>query len=135
VPLLPGFPDAEFEICQVLPNAVEGLTADTVTPSVWPTANGWCFARVTRTGGGDDRITDTSRVTIDVFAATRANASAYAEAVRQYLTQEGCVGVFDTITCDIAPRDIRWNDANTPRRFVADYTATARRSDESSSSS
>lgn len=87
MPLLAAFPDAEYELCQVIPNAAAGLKADTVTPADWTGMLPFC--RVTRTGGGDDRITDTSFITVDVFAATRAAAVSTFEAIRQYLTQEG----------------------------------------------
>lgn len=124
--LLAAFPDAEYELCQVLPDAVSGLKADTVTPADWTGMLPFC--RVTRTGGGDDRITDTSFLTVDVFAATRAEAMTTFEAVRQYLTQEGGVGVFDLITSiGGGPKDLPWNDQNNPRRLVAEFVAAARR--------
>lgn len=126
MPLLGAFPDVEHAVCQILPDAVSGLTADTVTPASFTILP---FARVVCHGGSDDRITDTSRVTIDYFAATRALAVAGAESVRQYLTKEGghpSVGI-DAVTTDSKPQDIPWNDANTPRRFVASYRITARR--------
>lgn len=126
MPLLAAFPDVEYELCRLIPDAVSGVKADTVTPADW-TGN-LPFCRVTRTGGGDDRITDTAFITVEFFAATRTAAMAGFEAVRQYLTQEETPGVFDTITAASGgPKDIPWNDANTPRRLIGEFVATTRR--------
>lgn len=126
MPLLGAFPDVEQALCQLLPDAVEGITCDSVPPSAFTSSN-LPFARVVCHGGTDDRITDVSRVTIDYFAASRALAAAGAEAIRQYLTQEGGIGPFDVITTDSKPQDIPWNDANTPRRFVVSFRVPTRR--------
>lgn len=131
---LAAFPDIEQALWLLLPNAVDGLTAGSVTPA--DLASHLPFARVICHGGGDDSITDTSRVTIDIFAATRAAAMATAETVRQYLTQPGGPGdPFDIITTDSKPQDIPWNDANNPRRVSASYRVDCRRQDASSDSS
>lgn len=126
MPLLAAFPDEEQALSQLLEDQFDGLTVDSVTP---PDFTGLLpFARVVCHGGADTRITDVSRITVDYFAATRADAKTGAEAVRQFLTQEGGPGrPFDVITTDSKPQDIPWNDANTPRRFTASYRCPSRR--------
>lgn len=127
--VLDDYPDIEAALVQLLPNAVDDLTADGVTPADF--TGKLPFARVVCHGGSDDGITDTSRVTIDYFAATRALAQSGSEAVRQYLTQLGGLQigsvVIDQITTDSKPQNIPWNDSNSPQRFVASYKPTARR--------
>lgn len=127
--VLPGFPDIEQVICQALEDEFDGLSADTTTP---PDFTGKLpFARVVCHGGGDDGITDTSRLTIDYFHATRADAQPGVEAVRQFLTQRGGFTVNGTVIdigrTDTKPQDIPWNDANNPRRFVYSCALDARR--------
>ncbi|WP_242882583.1 tail completion protein gp17 [Actinomadura litoris] len=85
--------------------------------------------RVRRIGGSDDRITDTGRVDVDVYAATRAAAHALAEQVRQLLLAGPHVlpgGVIDRVVTEAAPHAVTHPDPAT-RQVTATYRATARR--------
>lgn len=87
------------------------------------------FIRITRTGGGDDRITDNARVSIDAFAGTRADSYTLAEAVRQKMlvwpiVLSNCV--IDRIITTTGPMEVPWGDVNVRRR-VATYTVSTRR--------
>lgn len=88
------------------------------------------FARVSRFGGSDNLITDTARVDVDCFAATRAEAYAAAEQVRQRLLCAphviDTVGTIDRAATLTSPNEVPWADPNL-RRFTASYSLTSRR--------
>lgn len=87
------------------------------------------FIRITRVGGGDDRITDNARVSVDAFAGTRADSYTLAEAIRQKMllwpiVLSNCV--IDRIITTTGPMEVSWGDVNVRRR-VATYTVSTRR--------
>ena len=88
------------------------------------------YVRVARFGGGDDRFTDTARVDVDCFAATRVVAFSTAEEVRQRLLDYPHVvtdvGTLDYVSTLTSPHEVAWQDPDV-RRFTASYEITARR--------
>lgn len=125
---LPGFPDLETAILDALADLVGGTDhTGTVTPADLQAK--LPFIRARRFGGADDFITDAARIDVDYFAATRAEAWAGAEAVRQRLISRPLVvgsAVIDKVTTTSGPIEVPWDDPNT-RRVTAAYTASARR--------
>jgi hypothetical protein len=125
---LASFPDIETAIMDLLEDLVG---TDSIGTSTTPDlGNLLPFIRVTRFGGADDRITDTARVDIDVFGATRPDAYPLAETVRQRMlaaphTVNGVV--IGTVTTDAAPTEVPWDD-QLIRRWTASYQVKARRS-------
>lgn len=123
---LTGFPDTEAALLAVLVDlAGNGTITPTNLADVLP------FVRVMRFGGSDDLLTDTARVDVDCFAATRPAAQSLAEAVRQRMLSyphvvDG-VGTIDYATTDLAPNEVPWSDSQSVRRFTASYTVTTRR--------
>lgn len=62
--------------------------------------------RVTRVGGGDDRVTDTARVVVETYGRTREEARALAEATRQRFGRRRArtaVGIMDRAVTEVAP--------------------------------
>lgn len=127
---LTDFPDIEAELIALL-GAIEGVIgAGTVTPSSLGADGSMPFVRVQRTGGGDNLITDSAKVSIDAFGATRSDAYLLAEQIRQLLLTnpivlEGCV--IDHVSTGTGPVDIPWGDTTNVRRYNAAYTLSARR--------
>lgn len=129
------FPDAELVTRAVLlaePGLVEGLTVGTEVPADPAGSMSWLpFVRVTCIGGADDRITDTSRVTVTAFAVTKVAAAQLAELVRQRLTTRPVrtdAGVLDRAVTDSKPQQIPYSDNPPPFAYTASYAVTARRS-------
>ncbi|MBQ1047854.1 hypothetical protein KBX50_05195 [Micromonospora sp. C51] len=89
------------------------------------------FIRITRRGGGSDRLNDYASVEVDVFADQYGGddgAEALAERVRQFLTGAPRAVppvVFDRITCVSGPTERPW--APEVRRFGAAYLVVSRR--------
>jgi len=120
------FIDIETAVMDLLADLATGGIG-TVTPSNLNTS--MPFVRVTRIGGGDTRITDTARVDVDAFGATRTVAYNLAEACRQRLISGPHVtapGVLDSVTTDAGPHEVPWGDP-TIRRFTASYSVSSRR--------
>lgn len=118
------FPDIEAGLLELL---ADFGTCGTVVPA---DLDGTLpFVRVSRFGGGDDRISDTGFVDIDTFAVRRADAYQLAESVRQRLISGPhvlTVGTFDVVGTNTGPHEVPW--ANTGvRRFTAAYQVTTRR--------
>lgn len=83
--------------------------------------------------GSDDRITDTPRVGIDVFAPTRTIGLPRAEAVRQRMlaaphavTTPSGVVVIDSVRTGQRPVEIPYGDSQV-RRWESSYTVELRR--------
>lgn len=129
--VLTPFPDIE-RVLVVLLGAIEGVAgAGAVTPSNLGADDSMPFIRVQRTGGGDDLITDSAKVSIDAFGATRDDAYSLAEQIRQILLKNPIVAngyVIDHVATGVGPTDIPWGaDASNVRRFNASYTLSVRR--------
>ena len=86
------------------------------------------FIRAARIGGADDLITDHPRLTVDVFAETRAQARDISETIRQRLTSgPNRVGevLLDKAITLVGPQEIPWSPA--VRRYSASYQVSVRR--------
>lgn len=86
------------------------------------------FIRIGRIGGTDDLITDRPRITIDVFSATRAEARAISETIRQRLIYDPAridSVIFDKTITLVGPQEIPWSPA--VRRYSASYQVSVRR--------
>ncbi|KAB2344878.1 tail completion protein gp17 [Actinomadura rudentiformis] len=124
------WPDIEELLLHVLADLTTG-TVVTVTPP--DLQQHLPVIRVRRLGGSDNRVSDTARVDVDVYAATRAEAHALGEAVRQRLLVAPHVvagpsgGVIDRVVTEVAPHSVTHPDPGT-RRVTATYRTTARRS-------
>lgn len=123
---LADFPDVEKCLVQLLADiAPTGTETPPNLQSVLP------FLRVTCIGGSDNFVTDTSRFDVHAFAATKADASQLAGRVRQRLLGKPHVGqgwVLDRVTTLVKPHEQSYVDDPPPWRYVASYSASARRS-------
>jgi hypothetical protein len=131
VTALVSFPDAERAVCDLL--ASLGTTG-TETPAALQSE--LPYIRVTRTGGADDRVTDTATVSVDVFAADATTAKAVAEQARQRLTMgpflsdvpfatgHGRVDRARTVT---GPQMLPPSDGDDMRLAAASYQVSLRR--------
>lgn len=131
---LASFPDVELLTRSVLaadPPLVDGLTIGTEVPADPEGTLSWLpFLRVGCHGGSDDRITDTSHVDVDAFAATKGEAAQLAELVRQRLITRPVktdVGVLDRASTNPKPQQVHYTDNPPPYMYSAGYTVTARR--------
>lgn len=132
---LAAFPDVEVSLRAVLGDLVPDADHIGVETPADPTGSlTWLpFIRVGVFGGSDNLITDTSRLDVETFAATRAEARDLAEAARQRMLNAGAphVGagfVLDHVVTDTRPHYVPYVDDPPPYRYTAAYTATARRS-------
>ena len=89
------------------------------------------YIRLTRTGGADDRITDTATVSVDVFAPDAGTAKSVAEQVRALLlAAEGAPtahGVIDSARTVTGPFVTPATDTDNLRLAAASYRITMRR--------
>lgn len=124
--ILGAFPDMEEAFIALLSPLARAATE---TPGSWD--GNLPFFRVVVFGGGDNSITDVSRLALDAFGATKADAYDLAEAARTLLTAPGArvlTGVVvDQITTDTKPHQVAWSTEPSPVRYAAAYRATARR--------
>jgi hypothetical protein len=122
---LPPFPDVEDLLSEAFTDLGEtgSETPDDLQDHL-------PFIRITRIGGSDDRRTDTSRVDVDCFGATRAQAWQIARAVQQRLisgpTHVPGTGLIDRARTELGPRRAAHPDQNV-RRVLATYRVSARR--------
>lgn len=128
-----GFPDAELLARAILLGlSTPGLKVGTVVPADPQGTYAWLpFIRVECFGGSDDGITDTSRVSVDAFAATKGAAAQLAEDARQLLTSGPFVtaaGVADRYSTDLKPNRVPYGDETRVIRYTASYSGQARRS-------
>lgn len=87
------------------------------------------LVRVRRLGGSDDRITDTARVDVEVYAATYATARDLAGACQQRLLNRPHItaaGSIDTVTTESSPAEIPHDD-QAVRLVAATYRISFRR--------
>lgn len=88
------------------------------------------FHRIRRSGGGDDRRTDSALVDIETAAGTRAEAWQKARAVQQRLISGPIhvpgVGVLDRTRTEIGPRNVL-HENPAVRCVLVTYRASARR--------
>lgn len=128
---LPSFPDVELALQELLGDLVAGNVATRVPADKDGTLTWLPMLRVIVRGGSDDMITDLSRVDVDAFAATKADARSLAEAARQRLIGKPHVGtgfVLDHVRTDTKPHEVPYVDNPPPYRYTAAYSVTARRS-------
>lgn len=87
------------------------------------------FIKVTRVSGGDDYLTDSATVDVDVFHATRAQASALARTVHarmMHLRHTAVNGVLvDSVETVNGPQWISYEDENL-QRYVSTYLVESR---------
>jgi hypothetical protein len=127
------FPDIEQLVISLLSELdVEDLEVSTDTPPDPQGTYSWLpFIRIDCFGGGDDRVTDTSRVTVDAFAATKEASQQLAEQARQLLIafpHQTEHGVLDHTVTNTKPNQVPYGDETKIVRYTAAYTVTARRS-------
>jgi hypothetical protein len=129
---LAAFPDVEIALRAVLGDLVPA--ADHIGTRVPADPDGtltWLpFLRVACTGGGDNFVTDLSRVDVDAFAATKGEAAQLAENARQRLLGKPHVGdgfVLDVVHTDTKPHEVGYVDNPPPYRYTAAYALSARR--------
>lgn len=130
-PPAPAWPDAERAVCDLL--AGLGTCGTEVRPSLQSQLP---YLRVTRTGGGDDGVTDAATVSVDVFAAGASQAKAVAERARQVLAGPGPGtvparqtdhGTVDRVTTVTGPARLPPTDSGNLRMVVASYRVSMRR--------
>lgn len=123
---LAPFPDVELGLISLLGDLAETAT---LTPADLDAR--LPFLKVSCIGGNDNLITDLSRVDVDTFAATKAEAATLAEAVRQRLVNGKphlITGhVLDQVKTDVKPHLVPYTDTPPPYRYTASYSVTARR--------
>ncbi|MGH3099320.1 MAG: hypothetical protein ACRDMV_25345, partial [Streptosporangiales bacterium] len=106
--VLAPFPDVERIVADILDDlGTVGTETSTGLQDVLP------FIRVNRVGGGDDRITDQPRVTVDVFTAGTTEAKDIAKEAQQRLTSEPHAtdhGILDRATTETGPHPISAGD-------------------------
>ena len=121
---MPGFPDVELALCEVLEAVAPTYTAteDELHPPV---------IVINRTGGGTDRlgVQDIAVVEVVCFGALRPDSVALNAAVRSTLSGArgiaSAAGFIDKITETTAP--IAFPDLNADvRRVVSTWTVTSR---------
>jgi hypothetical protein len=122
-----AFPDVESLLMTLL--ATKGTCVTFVPTDLKTKILTTPVIRINRTGGGDDRITDRARVSIDVFASSWEGARKTAEDIRQVFLAwpiKTSTGVIDEVITDRASIDIPWDDPDVFRRN-ASYAITTRR--------
>ena len=87
------------------------------------------FIRIQRFGGPSDVVFDNPRVTVDAFAATRADAYTLAENIRRRLSTPQrlgtAAGLLDRAIVETGPSDIPWGPNVT--RISTTYAIDTRR--------
>ncbi|GAA1457014.1 hypothetical protein NE857_09160 [Nocardiopsis exhalans] len=121
------WPDAEETVAWVLARLTPGRDVVSVMnglPADLP------LIRVTRIGGSDDLVTDTARVEVVVYAATRAEAHALAERARSLLLpgrHQTPHGGIDHVFTEVGPHERPTAEPRRVRRWGAVYRVSARR--------
>lgn len=130
-PVITGYPDVEHAVADLLADL--GTCGTETRPSLAATLP---YIRITRTGGADDLVTDTSTVSVDVFGASADDAKATAEAIRQRLTRPASMlgvdrqtghGRIDRAATVTGPNRLPPTDSGNLRMVVASYSITMRR--------
>ena len=124
MPALAGFPDVERILGDLLGDlGTVGSETNIDLQSQLP------YIRVHRIGGADNRITDASRVDIDVYTADATAGKALAETIRQRLTVGPSAtthGVIDRAWTESGPQTAPTDDPNL-RRVITTYRISFRR--------
>lgn len=126
---LAEWPDIEIVVRSVL---LDLATVGTEVPADPDGSLSWLpFLRVTCYGGSDDTHTDTSRIDVDAFAATKGAAAALAGAARQRLLNGPHVmpdrGVLDSVKTDVKPHQVPYSATPPPYEYTAAYSGQMRR--------
>lgn len=127
------FPDVELVVIAALSTLeVTGLQVATKVPVDPNGTYSWLpFLRVSSRGGADDKHTDTSKVDVDAFAATKSAASELAEQARALLIYgpiTTAAGVMDGAVTDTSPNQVPYGNEEQVIRYTAAYTVATRRS-------
>lgn len=121
------YADVEQVLVAYLPAAIPSLTASVETPNTL--LQSLPFVQVTRIGGGDDYITDSAIVDLDIFSTSRANASALARLVHDammHLRHTAVGGVLiDHVETETGPMWVNYQDENV-QRYVSTYRIESR---------
>lgn len=121
--LLDAFPDIEDFAMELLEPAGPTVlaTPEVITPPL---------IVIRRIGGFDDVITDSPRIQVDVFGATRRQAADLAEQCRQLILASPATGVghasIDQAWTETAPTFAAYDDRNS-QRYIATYGLALRR--------
>jgi hypothetical protein len=122
---VPGWPDPE-DICRLALSDLGHF--GTRTPV--DVATELPFIQGRRTGGGDDRVTDTPRMVVTVYAATIAQAKQIAGEIQQRLIMAPVVtaaGIIDRGRTDAGPAEVPTGDPDVIRAIAASYRLSLRR--------
>lgn len=121
------YADVEQVLVAYLPASIPSLTAAVETPNTL--LQSLPFVQVTRIGGGDDYITDSALVDLDIFSTSRANASATARLVHNammHLRHTAVGGVLiDHVETISGPFWVNYQDENV-QRYVSSYLIESR---------
>ncbi|MEU7905313.1 hypothetical protein [Actinoplanes sp. NPDC049118] len=120
------FPDVHVLLIEVLTPLIGAGRVATQTPA--DLAQRLPFARVTRTGGHSDRLSDHARVDVDVFHKTYTEGEQLAARVHEFLTGQRLRagnGRVDRVGVDAVPIELPW--APGIRRFTGRYLLVSRR--------
>lgn len=125
MPLLASFPSVERIVAATVGDlATVGVETSATLQADLP------FIRVRRIGGTDDRVTDTARVDIRVYATGLSAAKTLSETIRQRLISaptSTAHGVLDRAVTEVGPQEIPGPDPETYRVVSATYRASVRR--------
>lgn len=126
---LPPFPNPERILVADLVVLVGGdpLRVGAVTPP--DLQDHVPFVKVQRIGGPSDSVNDFPFVTVEIYAATVAEATDLAEAIRARLAADhirNVHGQIDRSVCTSAHTELPWADPNL-RRISTTYRCTLRR--------
>lgn len=128
-PDLPDWPDPEILARACL---LDLATAGTEVPADPAGTYSWLpYLRVECIGGKElDPATDVFRLSVDSFAATKADAARLAGLVRQRLLNCPIVtdaGILDHVTTSTRPAQVPYGDVTRVIRYTAAYSGQMRR--------
>lgn len=121
-----GWQDAELLVAEALDDLVDHEVVTDVPADLQEQLP---LIRVRRIGGGDDRRTDTARVAVEAYAASRTQAAAIAEQARAKLGRRRIrttSGLIDRADTEVGPTRLPYDDPDI-RLVQAIYRVTARR--------
>ena len=131
------WPDPEDQAAHVLGDLVDHQVVSTLAGVTGPGGEDWRnlpeealpIIRATLLGGTDDAVSDWSRLEVVVYTATRAQARALAEAVRERFLpgpHRTPAGVIDRVETEMRPAEQQTADPARIRRWRAVYRMSTR---------
>lgn len=108
---LPGWPDVERLLAEVLADLTPGTEVGTDLPE--DLQDRLPLQRVKKIGGAGDDITDVARVDVEAYAFTREQAVPLAEAQRQRIIaapHRTAAGLIDRVRTEVGPHRMPYTD-------------------------